>query len=101
MRLYFQVAASYSDLGVKDTILEIKVEDGSGEFDLQMGLFRDSAFVDQYEDFPVTVPLNQRLYFQLNVDSADKSLSIIADTCFATPTRVATAQDGYVLIEHR
>ena len=103
VRLNLQVAASYKDLGIKESYLEFNVEDGSGEFDLQMELFRDSTFVDQYthEEFPVTIPLNQRLYFQLNVDSEDRSLSIIADTCFATPTRMPSTKDRYVVIENR
>jgi len=96
-----QVSTSYADLGVKKSMLELDVEDGSGEFDLQMSLYKDSSFVYRYANYPVTVPLNQRLYFQINVDSIDRGLSITADTCFATPTRMVATENKYTIIENR
>lgn len=86
---------------MKKRTLELKVEDGSGEFNLQMGLFKDDTFIEEYNNFPVTVPLNDRLFFQLNVDSADRTLTIVADTCFATPTRFPSADNGYIIIKDR
>lgn len=66
-----------------------------------MGLYKDETFIEEYDNFPVTVPLNDRLFFQLIVDSADKTLSIVADTCFATPTRFPSVANGYIIIKDR
>lgn len=37
-------------------------------------------------DFPVSLKLRQQMFVQGKVDSNDKRLSIMAETCFATPT---------------
>ena len=52
-------------------------------------MFPDKRFVSPYtkDDFPVAVVLGELLFFEIPLRSSDKNLSIIADRCFATPTR--------------
>ena len=53
------------------------------------------------EDFPIAVSLQQRLYFQISVDTPDTRLGIVADACFATPVRRRTTQEKYDIITDR
>ena len=64
-------------------------DEGQGNFTLALNMFPDKRFVSPYmkDDFPVAVVLRKFLFFEVSVASSDKQLSIIADRCFATPTR--------------
>ena len=76
---------------------------GKGGFNLQMTIFKDEAFSEGYgpADFPLAVGLNTPLYVQLLVDSPDDRLSIIADSCYATPTPNPKDTSKYYVIEDR
>jgi hypothetical protein len=61
----------------------------SGNFTISLDLFPDQRYVSAYtaKDFPVNVVIRKRLYFQVNVKSSDKDLSVLAQDCYGTPTQ--------------
>lgn len=75
--------------------------DGQGGFNLQMTIFKDDSYTESYgaADYPVSMGLNQPMYVQLAVDSPDDRLSIIADSCYATPTQDPQDNSKYYIIE--
>jgi len=50
-------------------------------------------------DYPVEVKLRQYLYFQASVKSKDKTLSGLAENCYATPTQDRNHATKYYLIK--
>lgn len=84
----------YSNTGVVSAI-GIKVEskkifiskNGNGQFVLEMKIFRNSRFRNEFRkgEFPVVVSLRQILFVKVLVSSDDTRLSILAEKCFATP----------------
>ena len=50
-------------------------------------------------DYPVQVKLRQELYFQAYVVSKDKSLSVLAENCYATPSQDRKQATKYYLIK--
>ena len=84
----------YSNTGVVSAI-GLKVEsrkivfskNGNGQFVLEMKIFRNSRFRNEFRksEFPVVVSLRQILYVKVLVSSDDTRLSILAEKCFATP----------------
>ncbi|KAL9968056.1 hypothetical protein ACROYT_G026382 [Oculina patagonica] len=64
-------------------------DEGKGNFTLFLNMFSNGSFVNSYtmNDFPVAVELRALLFFEVSVTSSDKQLSIVADRCYATPTR--------------
>lgn len=73
-----------------------------GNLTLSLNMFPDSRFTSPYtqEDFPVSVVLRNRLFFEVSVLSDDKHLSIRADRCYATPTQVMTNPLKYEFIRN-
>ena len=105
-------ACFYSNVGVVSAVgLEViskKIifsKKGFGEFTLQMNIFRDNRFLDNYEkeDFPLEVTLRQQLFVEVSVETEDSRLEILAEECFATPDpnpnndvlRYTFIKDGY------
>ncbi|EDO37401.1 predicted protein [Nematostella vectensis] len=95
-----RVSATYVDLETTKKKLDLNIRDGAGEFSLRMDLYKDSTYSDPIKpsSFPLSVTVNARLYFQLLVDTPDKSLSIIADACYATPNRAPSEKARYDII---
>lgn len=60
-----------------------------GKFKLRMDFFRTKNYQTEYtwDDFPVSVYLRERLYFEVSIDSIDQNLVVFAGNCCATPTR--------------
>ncbi|KAJ7375244.1 hypothetical protein OS493_001989 [Desmophyllum pertusum] len=84
----------YSNTGVVSAVgLEVKSKKivfskkGRGEFVLEMKIFPNNNFRDQYKkkDFPVQVTLREILFVEVSVDTEDGRLTILAEDCFATP----------------
>ncbi|PFX22805.1 Oncoprotein-induced transcript 3 protein [Stylophora pistillata] len=75
-------------------------DEGKGNFTLSLDMFPDNRFVSPYmkDDFPVTVVLRKRLFFEVSVSSNDRQLSISADHCFVTPTQDRTDPVKYEFI---
>ena len=51
-------------------------------------------------DFPVEVKLRQYLFFQASVKTKDKTLSVLAENCYATPSQDREHDDKYHLIKN-
>ena len=105
----------YSNTGVVSAVgLEVTSKKiifsrkGFGQFILEMNIFPNSDFVNNYrkEDFPVSVTLRERLFVKVSVDTDDEKLEIMAETCFATPDpdpkklalKYMFIEDGYGLV---
>ena len=96
--LEIQFSCFYSNHGVVSSVgwkpsnrKLVFSDEGKGNFTLSLNMFPDKRFVSPYmkHDFPVSVILRKRLFFEASVTSSDKQLSIIADQCFATPTQTS------------
>lgn len=59
-------------------------KDGFGEFVLEMKIFFDNRYIDNYksEDFLVIVFLGKILYVEVNVDIEDLKFEILVEICF-------------------
>jgi len=53
---------------------------------------------EEYTSYPLAVTLQQRLYFQVSVDTPDKRLGISADFCYATPMNSLSQKTKYDII---
>ena len=49
-------------------------------------------------DYPLEVKLRQYLFFQASVKTKDKTLSVLAENCYATPSQDREHDDKYHLI---
>ena len=69
-------------------------------FDKIIDLFCVVRFVVPYtsSDYPVELKLRQYLSFQASVKSKDKTLSVLAENCYATPTQDRKDATKYYLI---
>jgi len=89
-------------VGVRpDTRKLVFDEDGKGNFTVALDMFPDDKFVTAYtqRDYPVEVKLRQYLYFQASVKSKDKTLSSLAENCYATPAQDRNHATKYYLIK--
>ena len=59
---------------------------------------QSEEYTEEYNSFPLAVTLQQRLYFQILVDTPDTRLGIIADTCYATPINSLSKKEKYDII---
>ena len=50
-------------------------------------------------DYPVEVKLRQYLFFQASVKTKDKTLSVLVENCYATPSQDRQHDDKYHLIK--
>ena len=78
-------------------------------FDILIDLLYVVRFVSSYtsSDYPVEVKLRQYLHFQASVKSIDKTLSALAENCYATPSmdrndasKYYIIKDGYVIVSN-
>ena len=76
---------------------------GKGNFTLHLNMFPDKRFASPFkrDDFPVTVVLRERLFFEVAVLSNDKQLSIKADRCYASPMQDQTNSLKYEFVKNR
>lgn len=92
-------AASLVQMNVEQAkVISLTPEDGSGAFELRMEIFKSEDYAEKYFSFPLVVTLQQRLYFQVSVDTPDTRLGIIADTCYATPINSLSKKEKYDII---
>ena len=102
----------YSDVGVA-SVVQMRMtsrklvvsESQRANFSIAMEVFKGSSYTSRFvdDDFPVSVSIRKRIYFELSVETKDK-LSVLAEECFATPTqdpnnaiRYEIIKDGWVL----
>lgn len=60
--------------------------------------FQSEDYDEEYASFPLAVKLQQRLYFQISVDTPDTRLGITADMCYATPINTISKKTKYDII---
>lgn len=94
-----QAAASLVKMDIqKEDIISLAPEEGSGLFELKMSIFKSENYLEEYNSFPLTATLMQRLYFQVSVDTPDTRLGIVADMCYATPMNSLSKKEKYDII---
>ena len=71
-----------------------------GDMKLGISVFKDVGYNLPYsdQDFPIGVMVSQRVFFQLNVESPDKRLTVAAHRCHATPDQNANNEIFYNII---
>lgn len=76
-------------------------ESQRANFTIALEVFPDSSYSSKFseDDFPVSVAIRKRIYFQLSVETKDKSLSTLAEECFATPTQDPNNAIRYEIIK--
>jgi len=74
----------------------------NGMFALHLGVFKDFSYTIPLpeQDFPISVMVNSRVYFQLSVQSMDNRLAVRADRCHATPDANPNNRIQYDLIRN-
>lgn len=63
-----------------------------------MDMYKTDEYKEQFNRYPVTVALNQRLFLQVVVKS-QVELVIFPDRCMATPTSDVKDKQQYTFIE--
>ena len=66
----------------------LKEEQGYGEFQVYVNLFTDYSYSEPLgnKDYPYEVTVQDRLYFEVKLDTNDKRLTVFAENCSVTPT---------------
>ncbi|XP_022795140.1 ZP domain-containing protein-like [Stylophora pistillata] len=77
-------------------------EKGFGKFTMRLQLFPDLRFVGPYtqDDYPITLRLRQKIFFEASVDTIDHRLTILARECFATPSPDINSSPKYWIIKN-
>ena len=85
----------------------VKEERGFGNFEVRVDLYTDDTFTRPLNDasYPLEVEVQDRVYFELNIDTTDPRLKVFAENCSATPSqnrndprRYWLIQNGYVVL---
>ncbi|XP_044184607.1 uncharacterized protein LOC114949673 isoform X9 [Acropora millepora] len=76
-------------------------EGGYGNFTFTMDMFKTSNYYSPYgyNDYPITVNLQDRLFLQIAVKSHQSNLVVFVDTCRATPSTDPYAVPQYIFIQ--
>ncbi|XP_073237862.1 ZP domain-containing protein-like [Porites lutea] len=99
---FYKNSGDATAVGVKpDTRKLVFDENGKGNFTVALDMFPDKSFEAAYtqSDYPVEVKLRQYLFFQASVKTKDKTLSVLAENCYATPSQDRQHDDKYHLIK--
>ncbi|CAH3144668.1 unnamed protein product [Porites lobata] len=101
-RCYYKNSGQAFAVGVEPDARKLVFnEDGKGNFTVALDMFPDERFSSAYtlKDYPVEVKLRQNLYFQASVKTKDKTLSVLAENCYSTPSKNRNHNDRYYLIK--
>ena len=76
-------------------------ESKRANFTMALDIFPDSSFSSaiSQDDFPVSLTVRKRVFFQASVETVDKRLSVLAEECFATPTQDPDNKMKYEIIK--
>ncbi|KAL9988075.1 hypothetical protein ACROYT_G002475 [Oculina patagonica] len=76
-------------------------EAGYGNFTFTMDLFKSSNYYTpfNFDDYPITVNLQDRLFVQIAVESPQSNLVVFADTCKATPSTDPYSVPQYIFLQ--
>ena len=84
----------------------VKEERGYGNFQVRIDLYNDESFSRALHDdsYPLEVTVQDRVYFEVNIDTTDPRLHVFAENCSASPTqnvkdprRYYLRKNGYVV----
>lgn len=95
-----KVSANGFDL--KDIVPDVlKEEQGYGEFAVNINLYRDEGFAERLDNGakPVEISVQDRIFFEVKLDSNDQRLTVFAENCSVTPTANKNDPRRYYLIK--
>eukprot|EP00795_Rhopilema_esculentum_P014046 gene14047-5026_t len=80
----------------------VKEERGFGNFEVRVDLYTDDTFTRPLNDasYPLEVEVQDRVYFELNIDTTDPRLKVFAENCSATPSQNRNDPRRYWLIQN-
>ena len=93
-----KVSANGFDL--KDIVSDVlKEEQGYGEFTVNINLYKDQGFTQRLDNGakPVEISVQDRIFFEVKLDSNDKRLTVFAENCSVTPTSNKKDERRYYL----
>ncbi|XP_015761419.1 PREDICTED: ZP domain-containing protein-like isoform X3 [Acropora digitifera] len=91
-----------SSIGIKPVSKKVIFSSrGMGKFTLTLDLFKSSRYEISYKqvDFPLTLSIRKKMYFDVKVDTDDSRLTILPLDCFGTPSQDRNALPRYNLIK--
>ena len=67
----------------------VKEEKGYGSFQVRIDLYRDESFSRPLrgDSYPLEVEVQDRVYFEVNIDTTDQRLQVFAENCSASPSQ--------------
>jgi len=80
---------SANGFDVKDVVSNIlKEEQGFGEFVVLINLYKNQDFTQRLDDGeqPVEISVQDRIFFEVKLDTDDQRLTVFAENCSVTPT---------------
>lgn len=80
----------------------VKEERGFGNFEVNIDLYPDSTFSRPISNtnYPMEVDVQDRIFFDLKLDTSDSRLRVFAENCSATPTKDKNDPRKYWLIQN-
>ena len=80
----------------------VKEERGFGNFQVKIDLYSDSTYSRALsgQNYPLEVEVQDRVYFEVNIDTTDPRLKVFAENCSATPTQNRNDPRRYWLIQN-
>ena len=87
---------------IKDIIPDVlKEEQGFGEFAVLINLYQDEKFTQRLDngEAPVEVSVQDRIFFEVKLDSIDQRLTVFAENCSVTPTANKDDPRRYYLLK--
>eukprot|EP00794_Sanderia_malayensis_P015451 gene15451-17034_t len=76
-------------------------ESGYGAFVISLSMFESAKFKEQIQNFPASVQLDSRLYFESRVNLEDAGIVLLLEECSASPTTDKNHPSRYHLIKKR
>ena len=71
-----------------------------GAFTFELEMHKDQSFAAPYTSYPVTVNVNDKLYFQVKASVEDNGLVLLIDKCYSTPIMDRNDYRKYTFIEN-
>jgi len=71
-----------------------------GAFTFELEMHKDQSFGVPYTSYPVTVNVNDKLYFQVKANVEDNGLVLLIDKCYSTPIMDRNDYRKYTFIEN-
>ena len=93
---------SANGFDIKDIVPDVlKEEQGYGEFAVNINLYRGDGFTERLDNGakPVEISVQDRIFFEVKLDSDDQRLTVFAENCSVTPTSNKNDPRRYYLIK--